>query len=432
MIRSTGIVDHRTFTSEDTWLDRYCTITRRTRFPVSFHLLCGIFAMTAVVGRRCRLDLPDVALYPPFSIILIGTSGVGKSKSMNHALKILNYVATHGGFPFFVADELSGTPSGLINRWVKWQREGEPGDGAPLEGAYTCDEMGALVAPITGSENVDKFLMKSLEQDRIEHTTASKGTRIIRQMTISFGFCTTIIDLRKKMDATSFADGFMHRFLIAYERVKPDTDSGNITDKEVHDLAEEAIAIREGAPNVMTIPPATWEYVKALKNLTEEKTYSVAGLSGFWNRYPGYAAKLGAARALSDGRYELTIEDVDAGLALIDNFLYPPLEELVNELSAPPKMRVMWSIADDLMVAGREGMDDSDVKMRTGIVSARGQRDFIEGMLAFKIGFRHSNGRWYRFEHFAPDSPATEGTELHETHDAHEPHDEPVEEHHYD
>ncbi len=407
MIEATNITDHQMFTGADNWLDRYVQAAKHARFPLSYHLLSGIFALTTTIGRRGRIKLPGFVLWPPVSVLLIGESGTGKTKSLKIAREVLQLVKQNIQDPFFIMHEDDWTPSGLIDQWRIWQSQGEPGFNRPLEGAYTCDEAGTVLKKSTGKEGAANFLINTLEHDNLARTTASRGRRVVQDICIAFGLTTTVSDMRDSLSGEIFAGGFMHRFMISHEIEKPSwgESDGDVPEEVKRELALEALAIREDCPDDMEIQAATLLAFEALENKSEARHFPLACMRGFWNRFPGYAMKLGAARALSDHRYSITVEDLEAGERLVEEFLYKPLVELVEEISSSPKQKLMYKISDDLYAAGPAGLSVIEVERKVGPISGKGGAQFIDHMQRIGLmfaGLIHTE-RWYRLEGWAAD-----------------------------
>ncbi len=402
MIEVTGIQDPTDFTGKDTWLDRYCQAASHARFPMSYHLLSGLFALTTTVGRNCRIKLPGFILWPPISVLLIGESGSGKTKSLKIARSLLHSVKMNTSDPIFLCHEDDWTPSGLIDQWQQWQRKDEPGFQHPLEGAYTCDEAGTVLKKSTGKEGAANFLINVLEHEDINRTTASRGRRSVEDICLAFGLTTTVADMRDSLSAEIFSGGFMHRFMIAHEISKPLTDAdGDVPEEDLRDLATEALDIRENAPDDMEIPPAVLREFKSMENRAESRTFPMACMRGFWNRFPGYSVKLGVARALSDHRYTVTVEDLEAGAALVQGFLYSPLEELVEEISSGAKQKLMYKISDDLLAAGAGGLTSVQIERKIGPMAGKGGQQFLDYMQRVGLMYPGMNGnsdRWYRLQ----------------------------------
>jgi len=405
MIEVTGIENWKMFTGEDTWLDRYCQAAHHARFPMSYHLLSGIFALTTAVGRRARIKLPGFVLWPPVSVLLIGESGAGKTKSLKIAREVLHAVKNNTQDPFYLCHEGDWTPSGLIDLWRLYQSQGNPGFNVPLEGAYTCDEAGTVLKKATGKEGAANFLINILEHEDYTTTTASRGRRVVSDIALGFGLTTTVSDLRESLSADIFSGGFMHRFMIAHEIKKPNYNSdGDVPEDLKRDLATEALDIRANAPDNIKIPEGTLIEFRAMENRSEERCFPMACLHGFWNRFPGYAVKLGVARALSDHRDTVTPDDLRAGEALVEKFLYGPLAELVEEISAGAKQKEMYRISDDLYAAGPEGLTSIQVEKKIGPMSTKAIEQFTGYMVRIGLMYGGRNGnsdRWFRLPGWA-------------------------------
>lgn len=406
MLTTTSIASDTPFVTPDSWLDRYCTIARHRRFPMSYHLLTGIWVLSTIMGRRCRIALPECNLYPPISILLIGESGVGKSAASKMGWAVLKSAKLQAPFPLFLEQGYNWNPAALITQWVKWQLDDPdkargPGAGEPLEGTIFNKECGTLFQKSTGHEHATNFLIEAHEHDTMNDLTVSKGLRLVYDVTVSFCFNTTISDMRASVDANVFSGGLMHRLLIAHELDRPTWDTNwTFPEQALRDLSTTAIAIRDGVPEKGTADLDIASDVRlrygAIQNRAEDDPMDMMCLKGFWNRFAGMAMKLAAVRAFSDSRYDVTVEDIDAADHLLRKFIYPPLVELIMELSARPKQKLLYAIADDVYARGRYGHSTMWLLRRLG-VDATGGDKLITQMVQMGLIYPSSNGNWDRY-----------------------------------
>lgn len=406
LIETTGIDNHSEFTVG--WLNRYCEAVSHTRFPPSFHVLCGLFALSSIVGRRARIVRPSYTLYPPISILLLGLSGVGKSQSLKLARRVIELACScdlefKARFHCLHAHKFS--PRGLMDYWAKWQAE-QASDGnatPPIEGTVTVNELSAILTSTTGNENAAQWIIDVLEHDEISAFTGYRGRTLVHDVTVAFGMCAPLDELRETVTVRQFANGFMHRFLVAHETKKPEhMDESRVDFRALNDLAIEAFEIRDAAPDTLIFDAGADALLRAQANRAEGKSYTTVYLSGFWNRFEGMCAKVAGVRALSDHRSIVTAEDVKAARLLIEERLYPPLATLVDELSMGRKMADIFRIADDLYFAGPDGMEALTLKRKIPATTIRAQADLISLIKKFGLLYERK-GRFYRLKEWAED-----------------------------
>ena len=119
------------------FLDDYLRITYVTRWPLQFRFMCGIYAISSIIGRRCMVSIPGWSSYPPVWIFLLGTSGIGKSQGLDQAYEVLKGAKEALG-PTGVdlwAENLTSFNSSAVFQQIKDNHvEG------PIEGGFLCEE----------------------------------------------------------------------------------------------------------------------------------------------------------------------------------------------------------------------------------------------------------------------------------------------------
>jgi hypothetical protein len=149
----------------------------------------------------------------------------------------------------------------------------------------------------------------------------------------------------------------MHRFLFAHEADLVESKGEAPIDKGVvKRLAEGLVRIRAGAPEEMRVSEGAESYVSARKALARDARPPIAALGGFWRRYPGLLLKVGNAFALSAGRGEISILDVQLADELLGGKLYRPLEGIIKRVAAGPKKRALYRAVDDVEEARESGV----------------------------------------------------------------------------
>lgn len=366
------------------WLKDYVDATAGTRFPPSFNTLVGIFALSAVVGRKACVRRNGFRLFPPTSIILLGHSGVGKSKSLSIG-KTVVAMAAEDRPGFFISTAASFTMRGLMENWRTLQDKDDVG---VLEGIVTVNEASAILTSKTGTETMAQWLIELLEHEDIEDFTSSKGHSLIKNVTVALGLCSTVDYLRKAISVDQFAGGLMHRFLVAHEVRRPDIEESPPPLETLSALATELRSIRDRVGEYMSISRDAEDMLRRIGRLAEKKDMRTVYLSGFWNRFSAVVAKVACVFALSDGEDEIAKGHVERAEILLRNFLYGPLEALVLEMSFGPRQQALFQRADELFYCGESGMLRSDFEKRLPSTSARASSEmmlFLEttGMLFF-------------------------------------------------
>jgi len=368
------------------WLRDYMKVARVTRFPLSFHILCGLFALTTVVGRRCRLQMPGYNLYPPIWIMLLGTSGVGKGVSMHLPYEVIK------GAMGLVDEFILHRPDTFTRRGIvaECRRVIQDHNVNHLEGAILLDEGSSVFTSRTGTETIMQFLIKAGELDNITDFTGYLGAQQLTGFTLGFAISSTIDLLRESVNASVFTGGFMHRFFIAHELLRPRTYDleGNPNKDDIQDLAQRARLIRDGAPPAAALDEDAARLLKRMAMRAEESSYTSSALAGFWNRLAGLVAKVGLGLSISRGSSTVTGDDVARAERLVRGHLYPPIAELVEELSHNQLRRRLFTVADDLYFCGERGMELMQFKRRLPSTNKAQMGVFFDFMLEIELVYQ--------------------------------------------
>ncbi len=77
------------------WIDAYVKYTATTRYPPVFRMWSAVSAVASALQRKCYFEVSLERIYPNIFIVLIGPSGIGKSRSMRPARTILSKLGLH-------------------------------------------------------------------------------------------------------------------------------------------------------------------------------------------------------------------------------------------------------------------------------------------------------------------------------------------------
>jgi len=346
------------------WVGDYIHVVKDTRFPLSFHFLAGLWALTSLVGRKGRLRRPGFDLYPPVSIMLLGDSGVGKSSTMNLALRGVIQPASKDRIGFFCPDSPRVTERGLIKPWEKAQQGGVD----RIEGAYGFPEAKSLLGKRVGAESIMQFLIDCLDHGSKYDSTGVYGEIPLRNITISLCVCSTLDPLRESVSPGEFVDGgFVHRFLVAHEIHRPqDVVEGLVDEGALERLAVRARGLASRVPEELTISDGAIKLLNTFRQQSEDRAYDVSSLAGFWNRLSTMAAKLGMAFAISEETWEVSKAHVERAEKFLRGHIYPPLRALVLELSYDKGTRRIFKVSEDLFYSKDKGIALTEVHSRLG------------------------------------------------------------------
>lgn len=395
MLVTSSLHDPWVYAPEGSWLHAYLKTVERTEYPWSYHLLSGMLALGAAVGRRCAVKRSTYTLWPPLSIMLMGESGTGKTEALMVAKRVLDEVAKEE--KILVGDDTaaSTSPRGWMRKWQKFQEKHEL---PVLEGAEFLQEIGEFLRGKTGNEGATGFLIDALQhKEFFGDATGWLGESSVKGMTMAVGAATPISTLREAVSINRFEGGFMFRFVYAHElELDLRRKEAPIDETAFARLGIWLREIRCRAPDVAVLEPRAEDFVQVKKRLAERMRPPVKALGGFWRRYPGLLCKLGNLFSLSAGRGgEILQEDVWRADALLQNHLYPPLEGIVRQIAAGPKKRALLRVVDDLELAGARGMAYADFVGRLDVSGERAVLDAFAALVKSGLVWQAFDGRCF-------------------------------------
>ena len=368
MIASTDIRDPNEYVSG--WLMEYCEQAGKTRFPWSYHVMCSLFTLGAIVGRKACLRRNEGTTYPPIGLMLLGESGVGKSCSFGIAVNVIK-LATHDLPGYRVDTDYSDTIRGIMNIWEDTQARHQVNY---LEGVLVMNELSAFLTNRVGTEIAGQWIIEMCENNaKVSTKTGGNGETAVENPRIGFGFASTLAYLRDACSGAHFAGGFMWRFLIAHEpRIMIDENrDGRVGEEACEQLAADAREIRDDAPDEMKLHPGAAAKLKSYRQNEESQYYPSSYLSGFWNRFEMNIAKVALLLALGDRRDEIVIDDIVRGHKLVRRKIYPPLVQLIKQIMAGPSKQRLFGVVDDLWFSGSKGWEIGALHERFDVTSIK-------------------------------------------------------------
>jgi len=348
----------------------------------------------------------------PQSVLLLGPSAVGKSQSLYRAGRVIraaahepwnNALGMHQMWPGFTYSEQGFTPRGLMNAWQRLQAAHEV---EFLEGAHIETEMAKVVTQRKGSEITSTWLISVLEHRDLEDFTGMYGHCRIPNVTIGFGFASTMAYLRKALDVDEFAGGLMHRFLIAHESEPRHSIQPNVNE-DFEALVEELRQLRRQAPQQLVFSPKAKSHMNRIEK--QRRFYNTHQLSGFWGRFSLLVGKLAGIRAIAQGSGTIERQDVLASAELLRIHMAPVLEGIVEQLGAAPEQKLMFDLQESLESTGPKGWSQAQLIRKSGKTSQRGQEELLNSIVSMGFAWRSSqNGRYYARREWLPEVKAPE------------------------
>lgn len=399
MIVGSGINDPKDFAPG--WLGNYCSVMGQNIYPWSFHVLSALFAFSTVVGRRAAVQRATYTIWPPISIFLLGDSGVGKTSAIELAADVMsqatwdpwpnpNTLETENFRPGWSLTQQFFTPRGVGNIWSELQERQQVDF---LEGAHIESEASRILGPKKGTEDAPQWIVTALGHRDLEDMTGMYGHKIVKNVTVSFGFGSTLQYLRKAMDADQFSGGLMHRFLITHEAERRfDVRTQLPAPDQVKQLVAELVEIRDAAPRVMPVSDRASKYIGRMER--QKRHFRVHHLQGFWNRIASSILRLAVNFSLAQKLDEVPVEECERAENLLRGRLAPTLETIVEQLDATPEQKRLLDVTDSLVTSGPKGWSLKYFFRRIGRTSPRQQTEALQTIQEMGLAVRRQ-GRIY-------------------------------------
>lgn len=198
------------------FLDDYCEATRRSECPPSFHKWCGIFCISAALGRRVFTDLSFFNYFPNFYIILVAAAGsMRKSTAIEQAEKMIYSLQP---VPNLVSQKL--TPEALIDA-LRVQARDLKGNiilEERNEGVALCDELKNFINPTTLDAGLDTLLTSLYDcKDNWSYHTKSGGKQPLKNSFLTLLGGSTLDLLKRAIPESAIGSGVTRRMIFVYE-----------------------------------------------------------------------------------------------------------------------------------------------------------------------------------------------------------------------
>lgn len=213
------------------FLDDYLQYTKNSECPTSFHRWCGIFCISAALGRRVFTDMELFVYYPNFYIVLVAAAGsLRKSTAIDVAAKFLHSLEPP---PNLIAQKVS--PEALID--AMRIKAFDPEKGLILEekneGILIADELTGFLSRTALDAGLDTLLTSLYDcKERYTYQTKSGGKQPMQKIFFSLLGGTTPDMLRRSIPESSIGSGVTRRMLFIYEDQKTPSVSMPFMDRD--------------------------------------------------------------------------------------------------------------------------------------------------------------------------------------------------------
>ena len=175
--------------------------------PKSYILFSGLAMFGAMLGRRAWFDQDTLRVYPMLNLLLVGSSGIGKSVTINyHALWLIREM------PRELQPQIVGAAS--VEK-LHWDLRGNP------HAILVAGELANFFGRQKYLEGLVPYVTELLDYlPFVERRFKSTDVIIVPEPAVSVIGGSTIEWLQEAIPDTAVGGGFLPRFLIVYEQHK--------------------------------------------------------------------------------------------------------------------------------------------------------------------------------------------------------------------
>ena len=265
---------------------------------------------------------------------------------------------------------------------------------AHLEGIVLIDEFSSVITARTGTEINVGFFLKAADMKTASDETGERGDQTLLFPTFGAVVASSMGMLRPAANFDQFVGGLMYRFIVVHE-MDPTPELGQDPDPDaIEELADRALEIRLAAPAELGLTDDARSMLRRYRHLGIGRAPN-HHLLGFWQRLDGFILKLAMSRCISEARFEITEDDVTSCHKLLVDHLFPPMAEVVAELSTGKEKAAILGAVDSLYLMGERGMSYHDFCNALPHTTVRATEASITWLK--ERGFIHPGKRGTRF-----------------------------------
>lgn len=202
------------------FLEDYCLFNSGNEAAPTYHMWCGLSALSAIVSKRVWIDMGYFNVYPNLYVVLVGPPGVKKTTAMSSAKGMVRKL---GDIPFSAECQ---TKESLVRELMGYERSiPNPNPEKPAI-VYTpisifVTELSHFLGPNSG--HMIDFLTKVYDQEFYDTKTKNKGSDIIKGPYVTLLACTTPDWITTYLKTDIISGGFSRRciFVLEYNDGEP-------------------------------------------------------------------------------------------------------------------------------------------------------------------------------------------------------------------
>ncbi len=221
--------------SNDNFLFDYLALNEGTEIPDIFALWCGISGISAVLGRRCFIDMGTYTVFPNLYIVLVAGSGrCRKSTAIGIIERLLRELEPPVNL---IAQRLS--PEGLIDAMRQGMKEAE-GKSKPLcEGVVIVDELSTFLTKRNYEIGLGALLTTLFDcKDVFEYRTRGHGIEDIHNSCLNLLGGSTVDWIRASLPEEAIGGGLTSRIIFVYASKPPAPVARTTFSKAKHQIVQ--------------------------------------------------------------------------------------------------------------------------------------------------------------------------------------------------
>jgi hypothetical protein len=309
---------------QENFLRDYVELCSGTEIPRLFSIWCGLSGISAMLGRRCWIDMGTYTIYPNLFIVLVAGSGrCRKSTAIGVMERLLRASEPK---PNIIAQRI--TPEGLIDavRVLAPSTDGKAVGREVSEGFILVDELSTFLNRHTYEAGLASLLIPLYDcKDSFEYRTKGRGAENIIDSCLGLLGASTIDWLRSAIPEDAIGGGLTSRIVFVYvEAPPPPVAITTFSDRKKH-LAEKLVRTLQRVAmchGPVTLSPDAWQYyVEEYEGFYKTSSFfEDHTLSGYASRRHVHLLKIAMSFAASSATgTTITIfpHDLEAAKALL-------------------------------------------------------------------------------------------------------------------
>jgi len=301
----------------DNFIRDFVDLFQGTEVPSIYRMWTALCGVSAVLGRRVKLQLGQLVYYPNVMVILVGSSGIKKSTPINKLRQRVFSLPTDYR-PNIVATSL--TPAAMVKSLIRRTNQHSLFS-ETCEGFGFVSELGNFLSKGAYDSGMASLIIDLYDCESYMKETISHGIENVPDPCFGLLAGTTPDWIREGIPQGAVGGGLTSRFIFVYVEDRPNP----VADPPwtaLHQAALERIdrqlarmAILSG--DVQLSPEAYLMYVREYNSWHRSDFFQNPSLSGYANRRNGHILKVAMLFAIAGGSMVITEGHYDGARQVI-------------------------------------------------------------------------------------------------------------------